>query len=465
MADDADGPFNDAVLQANAWCGEAAVTTRDASFDSWGMSGRRKPLKRMLAPQPVEPGNWRDPAIGWGIILPDSTADAKDKARALDAPECVRTLLARRGDAPVFRYRPELPDGKLRRYAPDGAPSDPAITGARGNALNEIPQFLLILGSPAEIPWALQYRLQLDACVGRLDLDAAGLERYVDALLSDWTGSAVQRTSPLVWASDHGAGDISRLMRRTISDRLAKAFSDDGEFNMTGGFLTDAEGTHAALVGALATRRPAFVATSSHGATFPLNDTAAMAAQLGLPIDRDRSTLSLASLIIEWSPLGTIWYSHACCSAGADASSSFMGAATDESTLARTLTALQLVGATSAPLPRLLLGGAAPARAFIGHVEPTFDWTLRDPVNGQTTTAHIIEAFYNQLHLKTRPPLGLAMQTYYRSVGGLWRDVARTYPKVNRMTPGATATLSRLRLIASDLESMVLLGDPTVTLG
>ena len=37
----------------------------------------------------------------------------------------------------------------------------------------------------------------------------------------------------------------------------------------------------------------------------------------------------------------------------------------------------------SRPLPRKLLGAEKPLRAFLGHVEPTFDWTLRDPETGQ----------------------------------------------------------------------------------
>jgi hypothetical protein len=36
-------------------------------------------------------------------------------------------------------------------------------------------------------------------------------------------------------------------------------------------------------------------------------------------------------------------------------------------------------GARISPLPRALLGAEKPLRAFVGHVEPTFDWTLRDP--------------------------------------------------------------------------------------
>lgn len=467
VADDDAILIDDGQLRANAWSGAPVGAPRDAAFDAWGTAGKREPPKAFMAPAEVDPGNWRDPSIGWGVILPDSDAPAADKARALDAPECVRTLIAARSNAPVFRYVSTLPAGMLRRYAPDGSFTDPGIAGLRGMDANAIPKFLLIIGSPQEIPWSFQYRLQLDAAVGRLDLDAAGLEHYITALLTEWNGATVTRATPVVWAVDHGPQDITRLMRRTIADRLTNAFVTDAgqEFTMPGGALSGDTSTGTALVDALVRRTPAFVATSSHGATGPLDDPVSMAAQLGVPVDRDHATLALAALTNTWSPHGTIWYAHACCSAGCDAVSSFSGVAAPTTTLGQTLTALGTLGAQSAPLPKLLLGRSSPARAFIGHVEPTFDWTLRDTRNGQTTTAHIIDAFYRQLHRASRPPLGLAMQVYYRGVGGLWRDVANARDDINTFKPGAVDELRRLRLIAADLESMVLLGDPTVTIG
>lgn len=467
MPDSADYIADPATLRTNAWCGEAASAPRDPTFERWGTSGPRPSPPQTLAPAAVDPGDWRNVGIGWGVVLPDTGAPPGDKARALDAPPCVRELLARRGNAPVFRYVAGLPPGKLRRYATDGTWSDPGTSGPRGMAANAIPRFLLLIGSPAEIPWSVQYRLQLDGCVGRLDLDPVGLERYIEALLAEWSGATVVRGTPVVWAVDHGPQDITRLMRRTIADRLATSFRTDvgAEFTMDGGVLNDADATSAGLISALATRTPAFIATSSHGATFPLAAPETMRAQLGLPVDCDRTVLPMPTLTDDWSPHGAIWYAHACCSAGCDAPSAFRGVAPDGSSLMRTLTALEALQARTAPLPQRLLGGPGPARAFVGHVEPTFDWTLRDPVNGQTTTAHIIEAFYDQLHIATRPPIGLALQAYYRAVGGLWRDASQARESMNALVPGAADTLRRLRLIASDLESMVLLGDPTVTIG
>ena len=165
-----------------------------------------------------------------------------------------------------------------------------------------------------------------------------------------------------------------------------------------------------------------------------------------------------------WPAHGTIWYAHACCSAGTDGTSKFAGLVEPASTLAETLTGISQCGSMSAPLPRALLGSATPARAFIGHVEPTFNWTLRDPVTGQVITHHIVSALYEQLHLASNPPIGLAMSAYYEAVAGMLQDYADAIDAVNEHAPRAHERARTAKLLAIDRLSMVLLGDPAVPL-
>lgn len=466
-------PLDPTLLRSSAWCGQSASTPIGAEYEQWGDTKvDERGGQQMLSAKPVDYTKWTDSRVGWGLVLPDVTGDAKDKARALDAPECIRKLVAERGKAfpalggvPVFRYRAELESGLLRRHTLDGKEFDPGF-GDRGIGPNRIPWYLLIIGSPKDIPWRVQYRLQMDAYVGRLDLELDGLERYVDALLSDWTGSVVQRGAPVFWSVDHGGQDITRVMRRTIADKLAREFAndEDHDFDMAEGVLSDGKATHTDLANALCARKPAFVVTTSHGVTLPLDDSKKLAAQLGLLVDETNAVLDPGVLTASWSPYGAIWYAHACCSAGCEAVSSFTGVAKAGSTLADTLAALSEVGPATAPLPKRLLGGPAPARAFVGHVEPTFDWTLRDVRNGQTMTAPIVEAFYNQLHLATRPPIGYALFAYHRGIGSLWRDYYSANEAVDENV-GSEDPVRRTKLVASDREAFVLLGDPTVRCG
>jgi hypothetical protein len=417
-----------------------------------------------MAPKQIDLSNWRDPRVGWGVILPDrDDLPAAKRSTAADAPESIQKLIAHRGSAPVFRYRSDLDDGRIRRYAADGQPLDIQLRGARGIGPTSVPYYLLIVGSPSQIPWKMQYRLQLDAFVGRLDLDPPGLERYVDCLIGGWPNNTVPRT-PVIWATDHGHPDITHLMRKGIAEKLSKRFDTDTDFQMTGGFLVDENASHSALAFALAQRNPAFVMTSSHGATFPLNNPNAMRAQLGLMVDNNKTLMDLPKVSAAWKVAGGIWYAHACCSAGADGVSAFQGLVGAGSSLAETLKSIANVGACSAPLPQILLGRSNPARAFIGHVEPTFDWTLRDPITGQLTTAHIVESLYDQLHLKTRPPIGLALNRYFDAVAGTLLDYADAIDEIDAQIPGSPERARRNKLVALDRLAMVILGDPTVSL-
>ena len=464
---DADDPL---LLRANAWCGAEVVgALNDAASLEWGE--RPEPRSRATrddrAPLALDLSQWSDPRVGWGLVVPDrDDCPPADKAIGLDLCEPLQTLLRRRAPAPVLRWRADLPEGRLRRYAPDGSAADLNLRGARGTGALAVPYYLLIAAGPTQIPWRAQYRLQTEAFVGRLDLERNALARYVDALLSDWPRARVRRSRPLVWATDHGHPDITRLMRKTLAEQLAREFADDREheFEMDGGVLIEHEATGARLIQALIERDPAFVMTSSHGSTSPLDNTAAMRATLGLPVDQARQRLALGELA-RWDAYGSIWYAHACCSAGADGASNFADIVAARSTLRDTLDAIARVGATQAPLPSALLGGARPARAFVGHVEPTFDWTLRDPITGQRNTESLIDAFYGGLHRTGSWPIGLALHAHFHAISGLLLDHAEALQQIAASVTGARERARRTKLIALDRLALVLLGDPTVRLG
>lgn len=459
------------LLRANAWCGEGeAVGTYAADAKAWALRGATVRLRgsglELEASAPARDlADWRSDRVGWGVVLPDrdGLSDA-DKAAAADAPAAIRRLLAARGNAPVFRYRREYArDGYLLRHYAHRGPARLRASGTRGTRGDAaVPRYLLIVGSPAEIPWGFQYRLQTDAFVGRLDLDEQGLERYVDALLDDWHGSPRDRDRPLLWSVDHGHPDITYLMRKTVAEKLHEALVESAFDSL---LLTDAQATQAQLTAALAQRQPAFVLSTSHGATFPLDDAQQLRAQLGLLVDRNHELLDTATLTKQWQPSGAIWYAHACCSAGADQPSSFQGLVDASSSLGRMLGAVAQIGPCTAALPRALLGAAQPLAAFIGHVEPTFDWTLRDPDNGQRMTdALILDTLFTSLHAARRTPVGLALNDYYDAVAGLLLDHVEAVDACNNHEAGAEARAMKAKLLALDRLGMVLLGDPTVCL-
>jgi hypothetical protein len=129
----------------------------------------------------------------------------------------------------------------------------------------------------------------------------------------------------------------------------------------------------------------------------------------------------------------------------------------------RVLVGVTAAGACTAPLPRHLLGCERPLRAFVGHVEPTFNWTLRDHTSGELLTSSMLKALYNGLYRQEGEPIGLALHRSYAEVGGLWSrwDVERD--EAGRGNYSARDRALESRMAALDRQSMVILGDPTVT--
>jgi hypothetical protein len=460
-------------LAANLWTGAASPTaTLDEAARKWGLKVRMEKVGRELAAaEPVDLRDWRHPQVGWGLVLPDDdTLSAAARATANDAPEPIRELVAARADAPVLRYRAETGAKFVRRYYPDGSAQDIAISGAgvRGVAPGALPCYLLIYAEPDVIPWRFQYLLNQPCFAGRLTLTGTALENYVAVLLKEWRGAGCDPHQPVVWTVDHGGGDITALMRKAIAEPVAAKLAADSDIGAGLRLLDDAEATLAVLTATLAQRQPALIVTTSHGQTGPLHDPVKMAASLGALVDGQHLTLDIDALLAAWQPDGAIWYAHACCSAGCDNVNSYKELTPAGSTLASVLDGVAALGAQVAPLPQRLLGATKPLRAFIGHVEPTFDWTLRQPETGQVLTRTTIAALYDHMHRAQPEPVGMAFNPGYKVVGELFQQ----WQQLTGQFAGATAAdrdfirlmTASAQLAALDRQSLVILGDPTVAL-
>jgi hypothetical protein len=455
-------------IAINAWTGAAAASgTLDPEAGKWAVRQHLQKYDQPLAAgEPADFRDWKHVDVGWGIVLADTEATSKaDRAQAADAPPSIKKLLAARAGAPVFRYRPDILAGFLRRYYADGTERDIALSGSeRGIGDKKLPWYMLIVGGPHEIPWQLQYLMNTSCFTGRLDLDEDARDRYIDALINGWNGSAPSSNAPVVWAVDQGQPDITWLMRGAIADPVAAKLRSDSQIGDKIKHLAGPPATADNLINTLKTTQPAFVVTTSHGLTSPLDDPAAMRKQLGFPVDRAGASVTPDKLLEAWQPDGAIWYAHACCSAGSDAGTSYKGLVKAGSSVERTLEAVGALGASVAPLPKALLSAKKPARAFIGQVEPTFNYTLRNPENRQLLTSSIQRALYDHMFRAQPEPVGMALANCYRHVGELfaqWQELVRD---VGGGVAGAREAALRAQLMAIDRQSMVILGDPTVAL-
>jgi hypothetical protein len=463
----ADGIHRPAALRINAWTGQGSPQAPLPSRTPWAQAERVAGRTQWLGPPlPVDEREWTHPDVGWGLVLPDrDDIPAAERAKGDDVPPAIGRLLTARPNSPILRWRPELQQAYLRRYYADGSSQDLSAQAPNpGIGKGRIPRYLLIYASPKEIPWAVQYALNMSTFVGRLDLSGKELDHYVDALIGDWAGQVCNPRAPLVWNVDHGQPDITWLMTRAVGGKLWQEFEGNADLDKRQR-LTDASATREQLGAVLAERSPALVVTTSHGMTGPVNDPNVLKSQLGAPVDAQHAVLGMEQLA-EWQPSGAIWYAHACCSAGADGVSRYKGLLPQDGAIGSLLNQIaDAAGDIIAPLPRALLGAEKPLRAFVGHVEPTFDWTLRDPTNKQVLTHVLCGALYKKLYQEyARNPIGWALQQVYQEAGNFYGAWQGTLRDIDQNVAQSRDWALYRQLVALDRQTLVILGDPTVAL-
>jgi hypothetical protein len=469
-----DHPIFDSLgsIGINAWTGtEPARSPLTGARDRWAVAASPLHGEQSAAPKPPEPQEWWDPRIGWGLVLPDRPGlSDKQLATADDAPEPLQALLAARPASLVLRYRPgrTYSNWVLRDYA-GGA--DPMIaTAPEGIAPGCIPGYLLIAAPPADVPWLVQYELNPVRRVGRLDLPPEGLANYIKALLSGWSGCDTRYDSPLIWATDHGDQDITSLMRDAVAEPAYRAYQSDPQ--MPNAVFIDGrerDATADALATALSAQQPSVVVTTSHGQTGPTDRPEEMRARLGALVDADHRAVSPEALLTRWQPAGAVWFAQACCSAGSESPSLYRGLFDDSSTVGRVLDSVAGLSAMVSPLPQALLGASQPLRAFIGHVEPTFDWTLVFPPTRQQISSSTVNLMYTRVC--SGRPVGLALDEarMFNSIAALLighANAVSRYAAARGPAPRRSALDMALysKVTAFDRGSTVLLGDPTVAL-
>ncbi|MFD1555109.1 hypothetical protein ACFSHT_05620 [Paraburkholderia silviterrae] len=452
-------------VQINAYDGTGTLTSDLPSRTPWGQRQKDQSITRFLGPAvAADLRDWQHPEVGWGVILPDDdSVPIEARARGEDAHPAIQKLLAHRSGAPVLRWREEFGQDYLRRYYVDGRFHDLSAAAIKpGVQDGHIPRYLLIVAGPQAIPWSVQYALNMSTFVGRVE-PSEMLSAYVDALIDDWAGFECHPEWPVVWSVNHGRPDITNLMQRAIADILWSKFAADPEFK--GERIENQLATRENLCAALIERSPGLVITTSHGTTGPTSDAQRLKRQLGLPVDANYTSLNLADLA-NWKPAGAIWYAHACCSAGSDSTTRYEGLLPEDSSISRMLANVASTAkAMIAPLALSLIGAVAPLRAFVGHVEPTFDWTLRDPANGQGVTHALCTALYDNLYQPDRrTPIGYALRGIFSEAGAYYGAVRNAIEGINNNVPGMRDHALYNRLVAMDRQTTVIIGDPTVSL-
>lgn len=390
---------------------------------------------------------------GWGVVFAANTPP--------DVREALQPLLERRhqqaGDLfKTFEYQPgESKDAFLRRYNMSPGPLAPEI----------VPYYLLIVGSPMDVPYNLfQYPLDVRYAVGRIHFAAAA--DYAEYVTRALRAEAMPRPRRMSFFAPSSPGDqatqlSARYLISPLYDKL-RADTDDWTFDAIVGAEARKDRLARLFGGADA---PSVLFTASHGMEFAADDPRLMAGQ-GAIVCGDwggpgsgavTPDMYFAGEDAAGADLdGLIAFHFACFSAGTPQKDEYT-AASGRGTAARTLAPQAFMAA----LPTTMLKRGA--LAAVGHVERawgcSFLWQgLREP---QT---RVFEQTLRRL--LDGQPVGSAMREFNDRYSELavslqaLQDRASTEESID---PDRDKELAFIWTANNDARSYVIVGDPAMT--
>lgn len=403
----------------------------------------------------------------WGVVYaPGISQNVKD---------ALHPLVAAR-DGVVLTYNPEgnakgeTSQQFRKRFGQSPGRTDP----------QKLPYYLLIVGSPSQIPFKFQYGLDAEHAVGRLYFDdEANYAAYVQSLLNhEGLTSNLPRTRRVAVFSPANPGDeASGLSAAELAEPLSKAI-DNKSLPLADGTSVEYRTEHVSGAGAtkeallkLLTRvnnQPALIFTASHGLGFPRGDPRQIEEQGALvcqdwpgPAQWPLAQAIPESMFFAGKHLpanarldGLIFFSFACYSAGTPQIEDFAYLKQQKpEELAPQPFVSQLA-------QRLLAQGAM---AFIGHVEKTWDYSFvwqgvgRDIATFQSTIEAILKG----------KPVGHALEYFNDRYLALARELTESeeeglLAQYNLGEPIDPVELVSLWTAHNDARAYVVYGDPFV---
>lgn len=265
-----------------------ALTEEDLdriSGDGEAVKSRAKPESHLAVVPTVDASDLSD--AGWGIVFPTNVDPAIKKALE-----------------PLIEHRRRQATGPARfkifennkGVRPNQQATDWLDRQGVGLAVvdpdNGVPYYLLLVGSPQEIPFEFQYTLDLQWCVGRLHFDtAAEYEAYARAVVDYETAAAVPHKKRVAMWMPQNRGDAATTM---LVNQVGRSFIQRGLGTKKGFTLQsfiDADATKQRLTdilrGVAAGGPPALLFTGSHGLEWPKADLAGQRALQGALVTQE----------------------------------------------------------------------------------------------------------------------------------------------------------------------------------
>jgi hypothetical protein len=419
--------------------------------------------------KPIDPDDLAQ--VGWAVVFPAADAGSPAAARQAAIRDALAPLFAHRRAAAGALYREYV--GELG-YQPDETKQQYlARLGAAPGPVQprNVPYYLLLVATPEDIPFRIQYQLDVQYAVGRIAFDTVeDYARYAHSVVDAETGRAGRPRR----AAFFGVSNPGDAATRLSADHLILPMAEYTEGRRADhGFTIDRH------VGDAATRdtltelladAPALLFTASHGVGFPCGDAG----------QRDRQG---AILCQDWAGPGTPvarehYFAGEDVPAGADLRGMIgvlfacYGGGTptrDEFShrgLAEAEAKLLAPTALLARLPqRLLAHPGGGALAVVGHVDrawgSAFLWM---DAQGKRATQRHLDVFESLLDgLLGGRRLGCAMEAFNLRYAELAADLSQRIDEIQRNDePYDDAELAHMWICNSDARNYAVIGDPAV---
>lgn len=402
---------------------------------------------------------------GWGIIF------AYNDPRVDAIKAALQPLLTMRGQqaGPYFRiftgvdaYRQ---DETKRQFLDRFGIRAGAVDPKQG-----VPYYLLLIGSPALIPFEFQYQLDVQFAVGRLDF--ATVEEYANyakAVVAAETGQQqLARTATffsVTNADDSATATTDQFLIKPLVDALTPGNADWAITTYTG---RAANRTHLeSLLGGA--QKPAVLFTASHGIEFPAGNARQESHQGALLCDEwpgpkawrgelpESFYFAGDHLARSADPSGMIAFHFACYGGGTPQYNDFEqpSPSTSETTARKAIAQRPFV----ARLPQKLLGHPnGGALAVVSHVDRA--WSYADRQRSTTQTAVFEDTL---LRLLQGQPLGWALEFFNNRYAELAATLSEELNRLRwRNSPLAYFELATMWAENHDARNYIVLGDPAV---
>ncbi len=407
---------------------------------------------------------------GWGIVFHQLESETVKKAFQPLIDHRTQQV-GNKAKVKVMEYRPgERFKDWLGRYK--------VGTGLANRDPRKVPFYLLIVGSPAQIPFSFGYLLDVDYYVGRIHLDSPDeYTRYVNSVIDYETSATVPNSRQAAFfGTRHTLDRATQLSADQLVRPLASGEPALGDLPAVPGIASEAgyesslfwgpDAKKSALtdlfVPKAGKKPPAFLFSATHGMGVPNgapNQTQIQGALLcqdwtGFGSVSPTHYFSAADLPPDAHVHGMVTFHFACYGGGTPAEDRFIYGTGKKPK--------RIAGQPfMAALPKALLshknGGAL---AVIGHVERAWGYSVSTPEAGRQIGAfrEAISGILNGL------PVAFAVKGFNEKYATLSADLVNTIQEIRNGEQISDEKLTNDWIERNDAEGYVVIGDPAVRL-